>query len=130
MKNTVRTSERVSTGGPTLREMVVPIFRRKRAVVLSFLGIFLGSIVTALIVANLYQVDFEILVNRTRLDPLVTTEQTNQPAQQATAVSEEEINSEVELLKSPDLLERVVLANGLQLREKASWTAKLLPKLT
>jgi len=130
MKNTVRTSERVSTGGPTLREMVVPIFRRKRAVVLSFLGIFLGSIVTALIVANLYQVDFEILVNRTRLDPLVTTEQTNQPAQQATAVSEEEINSEVELLKSPDLLERVVLANGLQLKEKESWSAKLLPKLT
>lgn len=129
-ESTVRHSQNGSTSQPSLRDMVVPLFRHKRLVVLSFFGVFVGAIFAAFFVANLYQVDFEILVNRTRLDPLVTTEQTNQPAQQASAVSEEEINSEVELLKSPDLLEKVVLANGLQLREKASWTAKLLPKLT
>ena len=41
-------------------------------------------------------------------------------------VTEEEINSEVELLRSADLLREVVLANGLQEREKGTLSALLL----
>jgi polysaccharide biosynthesis protein PslE len=122
------TKQITQTDTTTLRDMVMPIFRRKRLVVTSFLGIFMGAILAAFLLANYYQVDFEILVDRERLDPMVTTEQTNQPAQQAQAVTPEELNSEIELLRSPDLLEKVVLANGLQEKEQHSWTAKLFPK--
>jgi polysaccharide biosynthesis protein PslE len=122
------TKQITQTDTTTLRDMVMPIFRRKRLVVTSFLGIFMGAILAAFLLANYYQVDFEILVDRERLDPMVTTEQTNQPAQQAQAVTPEELNSEIELLRSPDLLEKVVLANGLQEKEQHSLTAKLFPK--
>ena len=70
----------------------------------------------------------EILVDRERVDPAVTTEQTsNLSAQTAPPVTEEEINSEVELLQSSDVLRKVVLSNGLQDKEKKSLTAPLRP---
>ena len=47
----------------------------------------------------------EILVNRDRMDPIVTAEQFSQTAPVAPALTEEEINSEVELLQSADLLQ-------------------------
>jgi uncharacterized protein involved in exopolysaccharide biosynthesis len=113
----------------TLRDMLGPIFRRRHVAVISFLGVFLGFIIAATFLSNYYQSEFEILVNRERLDPMVTTEQTNQPSQMASAVTAEEVNSEIELLRSPDLLRRVVLANGLQEKEKRSlmslWVSKL-----
>jgi uncharacterized protein involved in exopolysaccharide biosynthesis len=59
---------------------------------------------------------------------VVTTEQISQTAPIAPALTEEEINSEVELLQSADLLQKVVLANNLQDREKDSIWAKLMPK--
>ena len=48
------------------------------------------------------------------LDPLVTTEATNQMVPMTPALTDEEVNSEAELLKSRDVLEQVVLANGMQ----------------
>ena len=45
-------------------------------------------------------------------------------------LSEEEINSEAELLKSSDVLEKVVLANGLQNAQAARLLKLLLPKRT
>jgi uncharacterized protein involved in exopolysaccharide biosynthesis len=56
----------------------------------------------------------EILVNRERADPLVSTEGTTQLITTENPVTLEEINSEVELLSSRDVLERVVLANQLE----------------
>ena len=55
---------------------------------------------------------------REREDPVVTSESSPQTLQAALPVTEEEINSEVELLQSDDLLQKVVLATGLQDRRK------------
>ena len=52
--------------------------------------------------------------------PLVTTESTSQLMIPASAVTEEEINSEAALLRSRDVLEKVVLENGLEEKEKQS----------
>lgn len=113
----------------TLRDILAPLFRRRRLVVLSFLGILLGAILAAVLLSDRYEANMEILVDRERVDPAVTTEQTNnQPAQTAPPVTEEEINSEVELLQSPDLLRSVVLSNGLQHKEKSSLSAPLRPR--
>jgi uncharacterized protein involved in exopolysaccharide biosynthesis len=77
----------------SLRDMVTPVFRRKRIVTLAFLGVFLGAILAAFLLANYYQVNFEVLVDRERVDPMVTTESTSQSSLPATAVTAEEINS-------------------------------------
>jgi uncharacterized protein involved in exopolysaccharide biosynthesis len=111
----------------SLRDVLSPLFRQRRLFMLSFCGILLGAILAAVLLPSQYDAQMEILVKRERVDPVVTTEATTQMTQPAPAVTEEEINSEVELLKSRDLLEKVVLANGLQERH-TNWLAALLPK--
>src|ERR1700730_11891452 len=112
----------------SLRDVLSPLFRRRRLFVLSLCGILLGTILAAVLQPSQYEAHMEILVKRERVDPVVTTEATTQMAQAAPAVTEEEINSEVEILKSRDLLEKVVLASGLQERRTNSLWAALLPK--
>ena len=104
----------------TLRDVLAPLFRHRRLVILSFSGVFLGGILAALFLANQYQGHMQILVKRERVDPVVTSEASPQTLQAAPPVTEEEINSEVELLKSDDLLQKVVLATGLQDKAKSS----------
>jgi uncharacterized protein involved in exopolysaccharide biosynthesis len=103
-----------TAGEPTLRDVLAPLFRRRRLLIVSFLGIVLGSILSAAVMPKQYDADMKILVKRERVDPVVTTEATQQGGQPTPAVTEEELNSEVELLKGRDLLEKVVLAIGLQ----------------
>ena len=110
----------------SLRDMVTPVFRRKRAVTLAFLGVFLGTILAAFFLANYYQVNFEVLVDRERVDPMVTTESTSQSSLPTQAVTPEEINSEIEILHSPDVLEKVVVATGLADKEKHGLTRETL----
>ena len=61
-----------------------------------------------------YEAHTSILVSRERMDPLVTTASTQQMLGATPPLTDEEINSEAELLKSRDILEKVVLANGLE----------------
>jgi uncharacterized protein involved in exopolysaccharide biosynthesis len=68
----------------------------------------------------------EILVNRERVDPSVTSQTTTQAPANQLPLTEEEINSEAEILVSPDLLKQVVLANNLQDLERKSIVAWIL----
>ena len=54
----------------------------------------------------------KILVKRERVDPIMSADP-NAPPQGRADVTEDELNSEVELLKSRDLLEQVAVASGL-----------------
>jgi uncharacterized protein involved in exopolysaccharide biosynthesis len=113
---------------PTLRDLLAPLFRRKMLLGLVFFGIVLGAVFAAIAVSGLYEASMTILVNRQRLDPMVTSEATLQTPPSTPPVTEEEVNSEIELLKSADLLREVVLANGLQEREKNTLSALLFSR--
>jgi uncharacterized protein involved in exopolysaccharide biosynthesis len=105
----------------TLRDLLAIAFRHRRLVVISFLGILSGSILVAAFQPNRYSAGMKILVKRERVDPVVTAEASALP-QFALAVTEEQMNSEVELLKSRDLLEKVVLACELQRPSDSAWS--------
>ena len=111
----------------TLRDLVSPLFRHRRLVAMCFLALVVCSIAAAALLSQKYESKMEILVNRERLDPVVTTESTNQLPQMAPQVTEEEINSEVELLQSRDVLEKVVIACGLEKKGNDSWLTRWLP---
>lgn len=98
----------------TLRDLLMPLFRHRRFMALCFSGILLGSIAAAVMTGSKYEAHFRVLVKRERVDPLVTAEATPQSVQQLQPVTEEELNSEVQLLQSDDLLQKVVLSTGLQ----------------
>src|SRR5271167_927593 len=94
-------------GGPlsfTLRDVVAAGFRRSRLIIVSFLGIFLGGIIAAALAGTKYEAKMKVLVRHKRIDPVVSTVPESAGGTQP-AVSEEEINSEVELMQSRDLLE-------------------------
>lgn len=114
-----------ATTETTLRDLVSPLFRHRRLATGCVVGALLCSIAATVLLSRKYESRMEILVNRERLDPVVTTESTTQVPQLAPQVTEEEINSEVELLQSRDVLEKVVLACGLQKAD--SWLARMLP---
>jgi uncharacterized protein involved in exopolysaccharide biosynthesis len=95
----------------TVRDFAGMAFLRSRALLLCFFGILMGSILSAVLFPS-YRAQTEILVRRQRVDPVVTSEQTSQ-MMVSSVVSEEEVNSEVELLKSEDVLRRVVTQCGL-----------------
>jgi uncharacterized protein involved in exopolysaccharide biosynthesis len=124
---TPRKAQDAVPADPTLRDLIGPLFRNKRPLAISFFVLLAGAVVGAIVMSGQYKASMEIFVNRQRLDPLVTSEATVQTANPP-PVSEEEINSEVELLKSSELLRQVVLANGLQEREKQTLLASLLPR--
>jgi uncharacterized protein involved in exopolysaccharide biosynthesis len=106
----------------TLRDALVPIFRQKRIATIIFLGIFCGAVACALLLPPRYEAEMKILVNQERVDPVITSDaDIEQRAATNSAVSEEDLNSEVELLKSRDLLEQVVLASGLESQSQSRW---------
>lgn len=98
----------------TLEELVTPLFRHRRTVLLAFVTLFALAGTLALLRGGTYESRVSILVSRERMDPLVSTESTNQLTGNTPPLTDEEVNSEAALLKSRDVLEQVVLANGLQ----------------
>jgi uncharacterized protein involved in exopolysaccharide biosynthesis len=110
----------------TLREVLEIGLRRKRTFGTCFMVIFLGAVLAAILLPLHYESEMKILVHRERLDPLVTAQQTAAVEQNLPSLTEEDINSEVAILRSEDLLENVVTACGLQNAKQSSWLVKLL----
>ena len=102
--------------GPTARDVAAIIFRQKKILLLSFVVILLGIVLSGVLTPR-YQAQMKILVRRERVDPVVTSQLNAPPQFGREEVTEAELNSEVELLNSRDLLQKVVLASGLQNQE-------------
>ena len=68
-----------------------------------------------------YRAHVRVLVRRGRADPPVTAEPNAPPDFSRVEVTEEELNSEVELLKDDDVLRRVVEANDLAAHDWLRW---------
>jgi uncharacterized protein involved in exopolysaccharide biosynthesis len=111
----------------SLRELAAPLFRRKRLLIITLLVVFVGITPIGLLLFYKFRSQMAILVNRERVDSVVSTGVPSQTITEPVAVAEEEINSEAELLMSQDVLEKVVLANHLQ-EHKASFMDLLRPK--
>jgi uncharacterized protein involved in exopolysaccharide biosynthesis len=94
------------------RDLIAPLFRHSDLVVLSFFGILLGSALVAFLVPKQYQAELKILVKRERIDPTVTSDKTT-VIESRSDVTEEQVQSEVELFQGKDLLEEVVKKCGL-----------------
>jgi len=101
-----------TTPSPTLRELAAILFRQSRFVAISFVLVFVVTMVYAFLSPR-YEAHLNVLLRRGRSDPVVSS----QPAPAAdfsrSEISEEELNSEVELLRDEDLLKQVVQTSGL-----------------
>src|SRR5256884_9901454 len=96
-----------------LRDFLEIGFRQRRVIINSFLGIFSVAVLLAFLLPKKYEAQMKILVRHERAESVVSPERES-PVQWRTEVSEEELQSEAELIKSRDLLTKVVVACDLQ----------------
>lgn len=96
----------------TAKDVVAIAFRRKQLIVVTFSAIFIGALLVGIFSPASYQAHTKLLVKRERVDPVITPGQ-DAPMVMHDDVTEEELNSEVELLESDDVLRQVVTATGL-----------------
>lgn len=97
---------------PTRRDLLAVVFRHPKLIIFSFLGVLLGTALALWLPAKQYETRMKFLVRRERVDPVVTVEANSMP-RFGLDVTEEQLRSEVELLKSRDLLEKAAVASGV-----------------
>ncbi|HLW84743.1 MAG TPA: Wzz/FepE/Etk N-terminal domain-containing protein [Candidatus Sulfotelmatobacter sp.] len=107
----------------TVREVAMVLFRQRR-VFLGALVLVLAGAVFYLVAGNRYQAHMQVLVGRERADTPVTAQENAPVDLTRLAITEEELNSEVELLKDSDVMRKVVEASDLA---KEDWTRFLRP---
>jgi uncharacterized protein involved in exopolysaccharide biosynthesis len=96
---------------PTMRDLLAVLFRQRRLALASFITIFLAVLGYG-VLAPSYQAHMNVLVRRGRVDPLVTPAPTPSPMFQRDEITEEELNSQVELLRDDEILRTVVQATA------------------
>ena len=106
---------------PSLRDLLSVLFRYKRTWRLTFVCVFLAACAYGLL-SDRYQAHMKIMVRRGRSDPIFGQALPEQSLLSHGDVSEEEINSEVELLQDDEILATVAKASGLN---AAGWLGQL-----
>jgi uncharacterized protein involved in exopolysaccharide biosynthesis len=95
------------TASLSSRDILAILFRQRRIALISFVVVLLGVLSYALM-APAYQAKMKVLVRRGRVDPVVTPAPTASPQLERQEVTEEELNSEAELLRDEEILRTVV----------------------
>ncbi len=108
------------TDSPTLRELAMVLFRQGKVFVMVSGLVLLLSVAYAFAGAS-YRARLQVLVRRGRSDPPATAQPNAPPDFSRVEVTEEELNSEVELLKDDDVLRRVAAANDLAAHDWLRW---------
>lgn len=96
----------------TPRDLAATLFRRPRLMVCSFGFVLLATMAIAVSSAR-YESHFKVLLRRGRFDPVISSQPTSAMDLTRRDITEEELNSEVELLRDEDLLKQVVVMAGL-----------------
>jgi len=96
---------------PTPRDLAATLFRRPRLVAASFGFVLLATMLV--VFSARYESHFKVLLRRGRFDPIVSSQPPSAMDFTRPDITEEELNSEVELLRDEDLLKQVVKMAGL-----------------
>ncbi len=107
--------------GPSIssRDIAAILFRQWRVALISCIAVLLVVLVYGL-ATPAYEAKMTVLVRRGRVDPVVTPAPTPSPQFERQEVSEEELNSEAELLHDEEILRTVVREAGL-VEERHAW---------
>jgi uncharacterized protein involved in exopolysaccharide biosynthesis len=96
----------------TPRDLAATLFRKPQLMIGSFAVVLLATMAFAVLSAR-YESHFKVLLRRGRFDPVASAQPASAMDVSRPAISEEELNSEVELLRDEDLLKQVVTMAGL-----------------
>jgi uncharacterized protein involved in exopolysaccharide biosynthesis len=97
----------------SVRDLVATGFQHKKWIVSCFCGVLLLAVAAAIALPRQYESEAKIMVNHLRADPQVTAGAETQSVAREGLITNEEVNSEVELMRSEDLLRKVAVTCGL-----------------
>lgn len=97
---------------PTLRDLAGVLFGRWRILAGSLLFLLVAAL-AVLLVTPRYEAHFKVLLRRGRSDPMISPQPASAVNFTRPEITEEELNSEAELLRDGDLLKEVVEKTGL-----------------
>lgn len=97
---------------PTLRQVVIPLFRHRTAVVVTFAVLAAAVVLGIALMPRMYEADMKLLVNRERADTVMTANAQSQGPVSG-QITEDELFGEVELIQSREVIQRVVHAIGI-----------------
>jgi uncharacterized protein involved in exopolysaccharide biosynthesis len=108
----------IRTPSPTLRDLLAVIFRQRRLALMAFV-LTMVAVIAYRLIAPCYESEMKVLLRRGRVDPVVapTPSQAELIRQ---GVTEEEVNSEAELMHDDEILRTVVQSTGLT-AESSTW---------
>jgi uncharacterized protein involved in exopolysaccharide biosynthesis len=101
-----------------MRDLLAVIFRQRRMALITFVATFLVVVIYGL-VAPPYRSEMKVLLRHSRVDPVVTSTPSQAEFERA-GITEEEVNSEAELLQDDEIL-RTVVQNARLTSEGRSW---------
>jgi len=117
----------VAGSGPTapppdsLRGLLAVIFRNLQIIKITFISAFAGAVLVVVFFGVKYEVDAQVLVKHRRADLVQSPDGVSREESSADSPVEREINTEISLLKSQDLLVEVAKATGLDRHEEHFW---------
>ena len=109
-EDAIRVREQVSP--PTLRELAMVLFRQRRLFV-CVSGTVLALAILYALLGTKYQANMKVLVRRGRADAPVSAAEDAPIDLTRITITEEELNSEVELLRDDEVLRKVVEQTGV-----------------
>jgi len=101
----------------SLRDGAGALFRRKALVLSTLFVVIVGTAMVTFLLPDKYESRMKILVKNQRVDVAITPEATAAAPAADGEVTENQINSEIELLSSKDLLTQAVIECGLAAAE-------------
>jgi len=104
----------------SLRDILTVVFKRRNLIILLVLSVMAATVVLSLLQPRIYRVSANLLVNRARVEvPIGPTESAQAFVGR---VSEQDLNSEIEIIKSREMIEDVLQVLGVDemLRPKSS----------
>ena len=107
---------------PTTRDIVAVFFRQKKIFWRSFAALFAGVLLYGLLFPS-YKAEMKILLRRARVDAMAAPTPSQSPQITRDDVTEEELNSEAELLTDTDILRTVAETSGLADNQSWIWQA-------
>jgi uncharacterized protein involved in exopolysaccharide biosynthesis len=109
----------------TLRDLTVPLFRRRRVWALTFVSVFAVAALIGLLRRQTYESHMSISIS-----PAEGTQAKSHTDDLTTPLTDQDVNREAESLKRREFLEQVVLTNGLQNGQDSRLLSFVLPQET
>ncbi|MGA2696272.1 MAG: hypothetical protein ABSE92_09425 [Terriglobales bacterium] len=107
---------------PTTRDVMAVFFRQKKTFWRSFAAIFGGVLLYGLLFPS-YKAEMKILLRRARIDAMAAPTPSQSPQITRDEVTEEELNSEAEMLTDADIVRTAAQTSGLADKQPWIWQA-------